>query len=61
MEAASAKTNLTSDFRSRISKKGHEMIEKFFDAIITMTLFSGLWMLVVIVTVIVEWFQEVRK
>jgi hypothetical protein len=37
------------------------MIEKFFDAIIAMTLFSGFWMLVVIVTVIVEWFQEVRK
>ena len=37
------------------------MIEKFFDAIIAMTLFSGFWMLVVIVTVSVEWFQEVRK
>ena len=57
VEAASAKTSLTSDFRSHFSKKGHEM-EQLFDAVITMTILSAVGLVLLAATAIYEAFFE---
>ena len=59
VEAASAKTNLTSDFRSHFRKDTD--MEQLFDAVITMTILSAVGLVVLAATAIFEAYERNKR